>query len=87
MRKIHSVLGRARYTDSYTDVYNVIACTRVMITRACANVRRCTSFPFCHKIVGLSVDCCLLFTSPSLLTSSFSVIFILVCVFFSVYFC
>ena len=29
MRKSPSVLGKARYTDRYMDVYEIIACTRV----------------------------------------------------------
>ena len=46
--KIHSVLGRARYTDRYADVYEIIAYTRVIRTHACVIIRSKTSFPFCH---------------------------------------
>ena len=34
-RKIHSTLGRVQYTDSYTDVYEIIAYIRVIHTRVC----------------------------------------------------
>ena len=30
-RKIHSVQGRARYTDRYTDVYEIITCMHCML--------------------------------------------------------
>ena len=39
-------LGRARCTDCYTDVYNIITCFHVMHTRACVIIRECISFPF-----------------------------------------
>ena len=37
-RKIHSALDRARYTDGYTDVYEIIAYIRVIHTRMRVNV-------------------------------------------------
>ena len=45
--KIHSVLGRVRYMDSYTDIYYIIdnVCTRVIHMRVCAIICRCTVLP------------------------------------------
>ena len=56
VKKIHSVLGRAWYTDKYTDVYNIVACTCIIHMRVCAIVRWCRLLQWILKFIKFIIS-------------------------------